>query len=396
MVLKQKVKIPLIGASLVLHEKVRRKPKVNNNAAAGWIPAKDKEYAIMASKVYSTTDRAIPGWKLVWDTERIAVYKQGTRYTVVLRGTQDRKDLLDDVLLTTGVKDVSLVNEASDTINYMKSQKVAATEITVTGHSLGGYAAQVVSEKFKTRCVAFNPAASSVNPPKVGPGKELSTVYHIVGDLISSHPDPSKNNVVRIDLGYKFHATIGAHGTENFLQREKMGGTLFHSAIDDTKFKILTPKEEDALLQKFVTDTGLNEFISVGPIPGALRAETSNGITQEPGEADFARGGLLISHKVTGVDGAFEMEATIDGPLQPLLRLRGGDPEERNLPPDHPDNPITNPPDPPGRPERGVPLPLEWINGGRARWEASQPSETVPRGDPEYPGEDAPGPAPAA
>lgn len=300
--LSKKAKTALLVGSFVGHEKVRRKPNVNNNEAAGWVPVKDKEYALMASKVYST-DRAIPGWKLVRDTERIAVYQQGTKYTVVLRGTQDRKDLVDDVLLTGGVQDVSLVTEASETIDFMKAKGVSAPEITVTGHSLGGYASQVVAEKYQTRCVAFNPAASFVNPPKVGPGKELSTVYHIAGDIISSHPDPSKNDVVRIDLGYNYHGTIGAHGTENFLKRDKMGGTLFYSAIDDSKYKILTAKEEDERFRKFVSDTGLNEVLTGTPIPGSARAgQTVNNVTQEPVEEDFSRGGLLIRTKVDSVD----------------------------------------------------------------------------------------------
>lgn len=46
--------------------------------------------------------------------------------------------------------------------------------------------------------------AAPTNPVTIGPGKERATVYHIVGDIISSHMSDKAAVVYRIKLNVPF------------------------------------------------------------------------------------------------------------------------------------------------------------------------------------------------
>lgn len=68
--------------------------------------------------------------------------------------------------------------------------------IIFAGYSLGGTAAFCLAKAIpNSRCVCFNPGnldlliigAAPTNPIITGPGTARATVYHIVGDIISSH-----------------------------------------------------------------------------------------------------------------------------------------------------------------------------------------------------------------
>lgn len=119
--------------------------------------------------------------------------------------------------------------------------------IVFTGHSLGGTAAFCLAQRFpNSRCVVFNPGAAPTNPIYTGPGPERATVYHIVGDIISSHMSPKAALVFRIKLQVPF-GSLKAHGTENF--------------FSSGSYSLLTATQEDVLFLKWAKG-----FNVTGPI----------------------------------------------------------------------------------------------------------------------------------
>ena len=84
------------------------------------------------------------------------------------------------------------------------------------GHSLGGTAAFCLTSKVPgSRCVCFNPGAAPTNPVLSGPGPGRARVYHIFGDIISSHMSGAAAEVLRIKIqGVRF-GSLAAHSLEN-------------------------------------------------------------------------------------------------------------------------------------------------------------------------------------
>jgi hypothetical protein len=229
---------------------------------ASWIRADHKTPALLAKHFYTEPLEEYNGWKLVNRQKRIGVYANDGAYIVVFRGTQDAQDVADDVSIA-GIKSlpVTLIREGRAILSQLKSKN-----ITLTGHSLGGYAAQSLAEDFKLKCVVFNPAAPASSPPKIGSGKGNSFVYHIVGDLISTHTDPNKNTVMRVDYGYDYSNTLKAHSMNMFMQQP---GVLPKGSMtaeqEDIKYNLFTSA---GVAQGSAYFSALNV-----PIPGSLREE---------------------------------------------------------------------------------------------------------------------------
>lgn len=77
---------------------------------------------------------------------------------------------------------------------------VPTNKIRIGGHSLGGRAAACLGVEFNVaRVVLFNAAAPATNPLRTGLGPDRQIHYHIGGDLISTHSDPSKMKLVIVD-----------------------------------------------------------------------------------------------------------------------------------------------------------------------------------------------------
>lgn len=94
----------------------------------------------------------------------------------------------------------------------LETLKGGYDSILFTGHSLGGTAAFCLSMAFpNSRCVVFNPGAAPTNPVYSGPGPERATVYHVVGDIISSHMSEKAASVYRVKLNVPF-GSVTAHG----------------------------------------------------------------------------------------------------------------------------------------------------------------------------------------
>lgn len=158
------------------------------------------------------------------------------------------------------------------------AEKYQDTGVVFAGHSLGGTAALCLSEIFNnSRAVSFNPGGAATNPITEGPGPDKATVYHIVGDVISTHIAPSAANVIRIEKRDSVFGSTKPHDSTNIL-------------ANSGEWKEVSADEEDALYAKW-SETGLynkvvkpagrffnflrwlkyNKSVEESPIPGSAR-----------------------------------------------------------------------------------------------------------------------------
>lgn len=111
------------------------------------------------------------------------------------------------------------------------------------GHSLGGTAAFCLCARYtQSRAICFNMGAAPSNPIDQGPGGR-ATVYHIVGDLISSHISQDAATVIRIAIQGVLFGSIVSHSASN----------LFTSA----PWKVITAQQEDELFQIWAQKSSL-------------------------------------------------------------------------------------------------------------------------------------------
>ena len=139
---------------------------------------------------------------------------------------------------------LTLVKEGMELVKMLKNQ---TTGFIFAGHSLGGTAAFCLGNKvLDSRIIAFNPGAAPTNPVTSGPGPSRARVYHIFGDIISSHIGSGAAEVIRVKKqGVSFGGTM-AHSTENL--------------INGRPFTIVGPVDEESAFQKW--RRGFFNFVS--------------------------------------------------------------------------------------------------------------------------------------
>lgn len=270
--------------------------------AADWVPTPHKPYAVIVREFYTNPLQEHEGWVLLRKTPRVGIYQKGDRFLLVLRGTKDGGDVVDDLTIA-GYSNIpiTLLKEGRDMIKDIAGK---TKNITIVGHSLGGYSAQVLAEEYGVGCVAFNPAAPSLKPPKIGSGVGKSYVYHVVGDLVSTHTDPNKNTIVRIDTGLKYENTLKAHKMDSFLT-----GSLPPRAY-------LTAEQEDVQYNIFASTGAAAGSAFFGnlnvPIPGSLRdVDPKQGLIQT-------------------LDKNFSMKTVVETVSKPLLTVLLNTPSNGN------------------------------------------------------------------
>ena len=125
----------------------------------------------------------------------------------------------------------------SEVKQLLEELKGGFDSVLFTGHSLGGTAAFCLAKAVpNSRCVVFNPGAAPTNPIYSGPGQNRATVYHIVGDIISSHMSSNAALIFRVKLQVPF-GSVKAHGTENF--------------FSSGSYSLMTATQEDVLFLKW-------------------------------------------------------------------------------------------------------------------------------------------------
>lgn len=94
--------------------------------------------------------------------------------------------------------DLTLVSEVKAMVEGLKG---GYDTLLFAGHSLGGTSAFCLAKAFPdSRCVCFNPGAAPSNPIYDGPGQSRATVYHIFGDIISTHMSSNACKLFRIKI----------------------------------------------------------------------------------------------------------------------------------------------------------------------------------------------------
>lgn len=126
------------------------------------------------------------------------MYVLGNKAILGFRGTQDSKDLYDDLEISLGRLVFPRAVEASDWVFALRSlNQHLDLDLSLTGHSLGGGIAREVGRILALDIVTFN-SASPPSAPVTNPVRSVN--YHIVFDLISAWQSPG---AVRIDKGYR-------------------------------------------------------------------------------------------------------------------------------------------------------------------------------------------------
>lgn len=253
-------------------------------------------------------------------TVRVGVWRKVNRcgvmeYVVGFRGTGIGKqgmfaDLGDDLILA-GIRaaptqcDLNIVQEGRIILDILiKERAITPSQIVLAGYSLGGSAALcLASQTPGVRALSFFGGAPPTFPFKTGPGPDRATHYHVVGDLVSSHMDPSAAKVVRVDKGFTDFSLIAPHLSGRFLRNDR----------PDFPAKILSASDEDA---KFVMwATGVAEA-PTNPqhtlLWNALK-KIGTAILQFSGVTEFDSGTSMLNQLETAAAGAVACNSPIPG-----------------------------------------------------------------------------------
>jgi hypothetical protein len=203
---------------------------------AKWINQEHRIGTLMCKELYSKHSKNelsdIQDWKFVEKSERLARYVKNDQNIVVFRGTLPNsgfpsasKDLMDDIRIAMGKDDsVELVKEGRKYMQILLDSGIPSSQISLTGHSLGGYAALKLSQEFGLRSFVFNPAAPASSPITTGPGPLTSSTYHIVGDGISSHMADNTSRIIRAYKNTNFFQTGFNHALARFDENDPIYG----------------------------------------------------------------------------------------------------------------------------------------------------------------------------
>lgn len=242
---------------------------------AAWIAPEHGPFFVMSKSMYTTPQQLIGPWSLLpeYTTPRNAVWKAGEMYALAAKGTSSAADVLDDVQLalrigTDANLDVSLVTETKAVMDKLIKLMGSAARVTLTGHSLGGWAAVQTRVAYPgSRSIVFNGAAPPTNPVLVP-----DVAYHIAGDIISAHAA----GATRIDQGYTF-PSLEAHelarfeepGQEMSVDEEQLLWLLTAYSVepgaDPSSFGGMWGSSPITNIKQFAA----GEFVAASPIPGS-------------------------------------------------------------------------------------------------------------------------------
>lgn len=143
------------------------------------------------------------------------------------------------------------------------------TGFTFAGHSLGGTSAFCLCSKVQgSKAVCFNPGAAPTNPVLSGPGPGRARVYHIFGDIISTHMSGVAAEVLRIKIQGVIFGSAAAHSSEQLKGGKSWS---YETAYDENQ---AFNKWRRGLVNIFSTLTNYASYVGLGikntiyPIPG--------------------------------------------------------------------------------------------------------------------------------
>lgn len=172
---------------------------------------------------------------------------------LAFRGTDPKNpyDLIADAQLATGTDRLlpyySRLARAEELYNKVKEEY---GDVTLTGHSLGGFLADYTARKNDEQAVVFNPGLSPITAsimPVPNPDKKTIVYETDQMDLISHSINvPFYSNQVEIrnitqDVGLETY--LGSHNIEAFLPKERVVMEEEKEEIEVLKKEILTPQQ---------------------------------------------------------------------------------------------------------------------------------------------------------
>lgn len=204
----------------------------------------------MAIAMYNPERVSMGDAELIESTSRYAVWESPTTVYIALRGTQFSaadaiKDIADDFQIALGDPcDLTLLQQVPTQFDK---------PIVFTGHSLGGTAALCLARKVpQSRGVSFNGGAPPSRPFRSGPGPQRGRHYHVEGDFISSHMDPSAAEIIRVRLPGPKWGTLHPHATDRFREEGEL----------------INANQLQASLNRW-SGVQLRPLVCLKPIPGA-------------------------------------------------------------------------------------------------------------------------------
>lgn len=246
---------------------------------ADFIQEQDKIPAYIACIMYdSPLPKIIAGYQLDQNSTHYGVWKKGTEAIVGLRGTNvggdgGLQDVQDDIRIVLGQGcELQIVSQVRIVVADLYMQ---GFQITLAGHSLGGKAAMCLSSLPGVKyTVALNPGTPVV-AENTG-GNINGRAYHIVGDVISTHPYGIQT--IRVKLGQEITNWLSTyhHGTARFLQKAPFTYVSPQWEQNDLEMFIFV-RSRTALSIANVTTSLLNiswyrevkELVCARPIPGS-------------------------------------------------------------------------------------------------------------------------------
>ena len=266
-----------------------------SSLVADWVLPQHRAPFVLAISLYKGTPATSCDnyWILPqYTTLRAAVWRAGNLYFVGFKGTSPfgatfDLDIVDDKVIaglsSSGPDGITLVQQGEAILqDLILTQHISPSNIMLGGHSLGGYAAMMLGQKYQCNVCSFNGGAPPTNPVHAGPGPSKATHYHIVGDLVSSHMDPDYAQVLRVEKHARGYSAGWPHATDRFWK-------------SDPTYGFLSPDQEDAVwlmwglsppmielkpievLSK-ATNALITHIVLESPIPGSTRA--TSGRTQ--------------------------------------------------------------------------------------------------------------------
>jgi hypothetical protein len=122
--------------------------------------------------------------------DKVGVYTKNGKTVIAHKGTRTRRDAFDDALIFLGLGHRTHSQRNSNRISRRAREKYSGNEISHTGHSLGGYLAEMTAKK--------NEKVTTVNKHNLGFFKEKKNPnvlnYRDSQDLVSIQPFSKRKN----------------------------------------------------------------------------------------------------------------------------------------------------------------------------------------------------------
>jgi hypothetical protein len=324
-----------------IQEPIQLRQDANNvfpEQVADWVQPLHRIFFCLCNSLYGCRLDTLEGWEYICQSKlvsllgineydlkpnvRVGIWKKGTEWFIGCRGTSftswgGEKDILDDYEISglqggysTTLQSLfaktpnqcahALAVEVENILQYFQIAGISISAMTIGGHSLGGYTAICIASRFNMKCVGFNAAAPVSFPVLLGPGKEKSTLYHIVGDLISCSINSDTNTVIRAEKASrigernnpKYNLEVGKtqclEGDDDcpWIQGGAQFGFIWPHIMerflkrDGAPIRFIDSTEEDALLVDWslhlpdwwlLLKTAMILVVASNPIPGSRR-----------------------------------------------------------------------------------------------------------------------------